>query len=62
MIAPCKGCEKRYLGCHSKCEEYAEFKRQSAELHKRTQEIKQRYYGSVTLGKRKRQRRRNGYL
>ena len=22
MIYSCKGCEKRYLGCHSECEEY----------------------------------------
>lgn len=25
MKAPCKDCEKRYLGCHSKCEEYQAF-------------------------------------
>ena len=26
MICPCKGCEKRYSGCHSKCDEYKEWK------------------------------------
>ena len=24
--APCKNCEKRYVGCHSKCDEYKRFK------------------------------------
>ena len=24
--APCKGCEKRVLGCHSTCPDYLEFK------------------------------------
>ena len=24
--APCKDCERRFLGCHSTCEEYKEFK------------------------------------
>lgn len=24
--APCRGCEKRHLNCHSSCEEYKEFK------------------------------------
>ena len=23
--APCKGCEDRHIGCHSKCEKYATF-------------------------------------
>lgn len=26
ITSPCKGCENRYLGCHSKCEDYAKFK------------------------------------
>ena len=24
----CQNCEKRYVGCHSECEEYIEFKKQ----------------------------------
>ncbi len=27
MLAPCKDCEKRVLGCHSSCEEYQEFRK-----------------------------------
>ena len=27
MVAPCKDCEKRHLGCHSSCEEYQEFRK-----------------------------------
>ena len=26
--SPCKLCEKRYLGCHSECDEYKEFKQE----------------------------------
>lgn len=26
MKPPCKDCTKRYLGCHSECEEYADYK------------------------------------
>lgn len=25
LKAPCKNCEKRYVGCHSKCEAYIAF-------------------------------------
>ena len=25
MVAPCRYCEKRELGCHGKCEEYQAF-------------------------------------
>lgn len=24
--APCKGCEDRYVGCHSKCRKYIDYK------------------------------------
>jgi hypothetical protein len=24
--APCKGCEERYVGCHSKCRKYIDYK------------------------------------
>ena len=32
--APCKGCEKRYVGCHSKCEEYIDYKKRAEEASK----------------------------
>lgn len=25
MTAPCKGCPQRQVGCHGKCEKYAEY-------------------------------------
>ena len=25
MKTPCKDCEKRYVGCHGRCEKYLEF-------------------------------------
>jgi hypothetical protein len=27
---PCKGCKKRYVGCHSRCKEYADAERANA--------------------------------
>lgn len=34
MKFPCKDCEKRYIGCHSKCGEYMA----AAEKHRKAQE------------------------
>lgn len=31
MKAPCKDCEKRYIGCHGRCEKYLEFKKANDE-------------------------------
>lgn len=31
-LAPCKGCTKRELGCHDRCEEYQTFKKEYAEV------------------------------
>lgn len=28
---PCKGCKDRYLGCHSKCKKYIEFRKKKDE-------------------------------
>lgn len=30
--SPCNGCPRRFLGCHSKCEEYAAFREECDEL------------------------------
>jgi len=61
MFAPCKNCEKKFIGCHSTCEDYKEFCRQNAALKKKIREAKDQYYGSLTTGKRKRYRNKNGY-
>ena len=29
MLAPCKDCKERKVGCHSTCEAYKEFQRQN---------------------------------
>lgn len=34
IIAPCKGCEDRKMGCHSKCEKYIEWKKATEERKK----------------------------
>lgn len=35
MSAPCKHCENRYIGCHSKCEKYIQYKKEMAEVDKK---------------------------
>lgn len=35
MICACQGCDKRHVGCHAGCAEYAEFKRQIAKGKRR---------------------------
>lgn len=30
--APCKDCEKRELGCHARCEDYKEYRKQQDAL------------------------------
>ena len=37
MKVPCKNCTTRYAGCHSKCEKYAEYRR---EIDKRNEFLK----------------------
>ena len=32
--SPCKGCENRYVGCHSTCEDYLDFRGRSDEMAK----------------------------
>ena len=58
----CLNCEKRHVGCHSSCEEYAEFKRNSSEQKetKRKQKELQNIVSGYVFEARERQRRRNG--
>ena len=59
---PCLNCEKRHVGCHSSCEEYAEFKRNFSEQKeiKRKQKELQNIVCGYVFESRDRQRRRNG--
>lgn len=38
LVAPCKDCRDRELGCHSKCIKYMEFKKQQDALNKQRRE------------------------
>ena len=31
-VTPCKGCEKRVVGCHSTCDEYNKWKKSGIEI------------------------------
>lgn len=33
LIAPCKGCDKREVGCHAACEEYIAFRKAKDKLN-----------------------------
>ena len=58
----CLNCEKRHVGCHSSCEEYAEFKKNFMEQKevKRKQKERQNIVYEYVFESRDRQRRRNG--
>lgn len=34
---PCKNCPDRYLGCHSNCDKYKQFKKEIAERKRKNQ-------------------------
>lgn len=58
----CLNCEKRHAGCHSSCDEYAEFKRNVLEQKEisRKQKERQNIVYDYVFESRDRQRRRNG--
>ena len=35
MKKSCKDCTDRYIGCHSKCETYIQFKKEKEEINKK---------------------------
>ena len=37
--APCKDCESRFLGCHSTCERYNDFKKYREELNEQRHQV-----------------------
>ena len=58
----CLNCEKRHVGCHSPCEEYAKYKKNSTEQKEisRKQKERQNIVYDYVFESRDRQRRRNG--
>ncbi len=40
----CKDCQKRYVGCHSDCEPYKQFKKETTELRKKIQKHNEMEY------------------
>lgn len=58
MIEPsCKDCKERYVGCHSHCEKYLEFRKQLDEYNQKEKEEK-KLYGDVIAYNIKPSRRR----
>lgn len=46
----CLGCEKRYIGCHSNCEDYQKYRKELDNLKK----IKQQERNNISLGNKRR--------
>lgn len=43
MKPPCKNCERRFVGCHSKCEAFNEYSREN-EVEKEAEKLYRRLY------------------
>lgn len=59
MKAPCKDCDKRYVGCHGRCEKYLEFSKANQkrlELIQKENEYNQ-YQSELSIRIRKHTRR-----
>lgn len=47
LKVPCKDCEERYVGCHSKCAQYKHFKQENEKKNKFVQEKNQQISDSL---------------
>lgn len=56
--SPCKDCKDRYLGCHSKCKKYNNFKKELAKYHVKEQEERKLYEDLKACEKERKKRRR----
>lgn len=59
MICKCKSCKKRYVGCHSNCKDYAEFRRGLDEINKKIKEEKEHISGGWAFIPRKKRHKTN---
>lgn len=54
LKSPCYKCEERHESCHSHCEKYLEFARQTKELHKQHAKAKRYEDDYLALATRRR--------
>lgn len=47
IVAPCKDCKDRVLGCHSKCEKYIAFKKEMAKEKEDKRIYFENYYNTI---------------
>lgn len=61
MVAPCKGCQERIVGCHSNCEKYKQWQMWHAEMKTKAAAeqtpMLSEYSFSFPVGKKHRRRR-----
>lgn len=51
IYPPCKGCNERYIGCHSQCEQYKAYKDKVDEQAKAQNKAKHKVYiGDIRNG------------
>ena len=55
----CKDCTKRYVGCHSVCENYNAWKKEHDELVKKQRKIMSNEYISFTHNSNRKRRKRH---
>ncbi len=51
LVPPCKGCTKKYIGCHSDCKDYLEYKEATAKLKEKIRLSKEAYSVHVEICK-----------
>lgn len=58
MIAPCKDCKERKLGCHANCEKYLEFRSHQDSINriKKTEHENRSYSFESALNRRRKRR------
>jgi len=54
----CKGCARRYVGCHADCEDYKAFKQEIEERKKREREYHLPHYYKHEMAKHEAERKR----
>lgn len=44
---PCRGCEKRFVGCHSACDKYIDWKKELDKENEAIRKEKKEFYENV---------------
>ena len=56
ISSPCKNCEKRHIGCHSKCNLYIDYKKELAKIKKEEMIEKINTSAEISINEQKRKK------